>query len=481
MERRFNNGDFEKLVRDNANQYRMYPSEKVWKGVHSALHSRRKWYGLTAAIMFLVTGSIVSLFIFNNDKPGNDNLAMENKISVDKKATVTPNRIANSDNTNHPTPAAPYNKINKPSTHTPPDPANSFLNTLAFTSPVHQTQKQVLAPADLNDPVIAENTELTAETSISESIINPEHLAVGFPLINSNHHTSVEKENSEIENGIANEIIGSQSIVDPATEKTMQDAISSIASQKIVLSPKKQARVTAQIYFTPTVSYRKLTENKRVGNSNSLYVPVIDLNNLVKHKPAMGLEFGIEGRYRVVDNFFIKSGLQFNINRYDIKAYSHPTEIATVALNSGYRIDSAAAYSNYRNFNSSSSANWLENLYFQVSMPIGAEMILSNKRNFQWGVSATVQPTYVIGDKAYVISSDYKNYAKFPNLMRRWNISTGVGTFISYSTGHIRWQVGPHLRYQHMSSFVNELTIKEKPYAIGLKVGASLDHSYKKK
>ena len=481
MERRFNNGDFEKLVRDNANQYRMYPSEKVWKGVHSALHSRRKWYGLTAAIMFLVTGSIVSLFIFNNDKSASDNLASENKISVDKKATVTPKTIANSETTNHLTPAAPINHT-KASTSAPQDPNNSFLNSLAFNTTSDQTDKQVNVVSDTNDPIIRSNTELAGETSISESIINPEHLALEFPLINTSNRTSVDKEETnEIENGMANKIIEGQSTVDANTEKTMRDAISSIASQKIVLSPKKQARITAQIYFTPTVSYRKLTENKRVGNSNSLYVPVIDLNNLVKHKPAMGLEFGIEGRYRVIDNFFIKSGLQFNINRYDIKAYSHPTEIATVALNSGYRVDSAAAYSNYRNYNSSSSANWLENLYFQVSMPIGAEMILSDKKNFQWGVSATVQPTYVIGDKAYVISSDYKNYAKFPNLMRRWNISTGVGTFISYSTGHIRWQVGPHFRYQHMSSFVNELTIKEKPYAIGLKVGASLDHNYKKK
>src|SRR6188768_3801779 len=69
MERQFNNGDFEKLLRDNANQYRMYPSEKVWKGIHSSLHTRRRWYGLTAAIMFLVTGSIVSIIIYS-DKPG---------------------------------------------------------------------------------------------------------------------------------------------------------------------------------------------------------------------------------------------------------------------------------------------------------------------------------------------------------------------------------------------------------------------------
>src|SRR5687767_2696883 len=74
MERQFNNGDFEKLLRDNANQYRMYPSEKVWKGIHSALHTRRRWYGLTAAVLFLITGSVVSIFIFN-DRPEKNTLA----------------------------------------------------------------------------------------------------------------------------------------------------------------------------------------------------------------------------------------------------------------------------------------------------------------------------------------------------------------------------------------------------------------------
>ena len=69
-----------------------------------------------------------------------------------------------------------------------------------------------------------------------------------------------------------------------------------------------------------------------------------------------------------------------------------------------------------------------------------------------------------------------KNYAKFPDVMRRWNISTGVGTFVAYSTGRINWKVGPHLRYQHLSSFVSELSVKEKLYAIGLKVGATLNN-----
>ena len=81
MERQFNNGDFEKLLRDNANQYRMYPSEKVWKGIHSALHTRRRWYGLTAAIMFLLTGSIVSIIIYN-DNPGKNSLEEQKNNSI---------------------------------------------------------------------------------------------------------------------------------------------------------------------------------------------------------------------------------------------------------------------------------------------------------------------------------------------------------------------------------------------------------------
>ena len=81
MERQFNNGDFEKLLRDNANQYRMYPSEKVWKGIHSALHTRRRWYGLTAVIMFLLTGSIVSIIIYN-DNSGKNNSAEQKTNSI---------------------------------------------------------------------------------------------------------------------------------------------------------------------------------------------------------------------------------------------------------------------------------------------------------------------------------------------------------------------------------------------------------------
>jgi hypothetical protein len=50
MERGFYNEDFEQLIKQKADQYRMYPSDKVWKGVFRSIHKRRKWYWFGLAL-----------------------------------------------------------------------------------------------------------------------------------------------------------------------------------------------------------------------------------------------------------------------------------------------------------------------------------------------------------------------------------------------------------------------------------------------
>ena len=474
MERQFNNGDFEKLLRDNANQYRMYPSEKVWKGIHSALHTRRRWYGLTAAIMFLLTGSIVSIIIYN-DNPGK-NSSTEKKNSSIQNSNQQQVLATTLKETKTFTPAIAQVK---PTVRPTANLAELYINSPVFTTPTSDEMPPGFSlNSNLND-IIGQEAADPAISSKNETI---DHLFPNTDL-NLSKQNGLVKTEADVLNDIfpIEKNITEQSSVNENTEKEINGAISALASQNILLpKPVKQSKLTAQVYFAPTVSYRKLTENKKVYPSG-FYVPSIDLKNVVKHKPAMGLEFGIEGRYQLSEKFSLKTGLQFNINRYDIRAYSHPTEIATVALSSGYGgVDSLASLSNYRNFSSNSPySNWLENFYFQVAIPVGAEIIISDNKNVQWGVSGTIQPTYVIGDRAYLISSDYKNYAKFPDLMRRWNISTGIGTFVSYSTGRIKWQAGPHVRYQHLSSFVSELSVKENLFAIGLKVGATLNNNKK--
>ncbi len=459
MERHFNNEDFEKQLRDNANQYRMYPSEKVWKNIHSALHTRRRWYGISAAIMFLLTGTIVSI-IFYNGNPGKNNNLNEERVQTNPRDPIAslkdqPKDIFSPAINNQNT------KVKKTGGVERPFLANEPLNFITGNDEqpdLTDLQNEVITEeAMLLVPVFNDNILETAETNL-----------VKF-------NTPVNTEATENYFPSPQDTKAAQNILDPGTENKIKETITALASQTILPIKTKRARVTAQVYFTPTVSYRKLSENKKVYNNGAVYVPVIDLKNVVNHKPAMGLEFGLEAKYRVNDKFSLKAGFQFNINRYDIQAYTHTTEIATVALSSGFGFDSMATLTNYRNFSGGTPPNWLENFYFQAAIPVGVEYIISDNKNLQWGVSGTIQPTYVIGDRAYLISSDYKNYARFPDLMRRWNISSGVGTFVSYSTGKIKWQVGPHVRYQHRSSFVSALTVKEKLFAVGLKVGASLN------
>jgi hypothetical protein len=168
-----------------------------------------------------------------------------------------------------------------------------------------------------------------------------------------------------------------------------------------------------QVYFTPTISYRKLTENKEFlrsaqANSNTFnYAYFYDVNSVVTHKPDLGLEFGVKAGYPILKNIRLIAGLQLNMNKYDIKAVSYPSEVATIALNTGGSgSNSVSAITNYRNFDGN-KPNWLHNLYVTVSAPLGAELKVTGNKKSYLGISETIQPTYTVADRVYLISTDY--------------------------------------------------------------------------
>jgi hypothetical protein len=286
-------------------------------------------------------------------------------------------------------------------------------------------------------------------------------------------------EKTEISSGIASGTDGSvndnnSTISKPDVQPEEPLLFESSASS--ILPKKKKTRLDWQIYFTPTVSYRQLSENKTYQHSNAVpgLLSLDNINSAVTHKPDFGFEIGTAAKYPISENIKFRAGLQFNINRYDIKAFSSPTQTATIRLNDRNGIDQVNTESNYNNF-TGYKTNWLENFYFQVSAPVGIEVKLKGDDKMQFGIATSIQPTYVLGERAYLISSDYKNYAEVPWLTRRWNVNTSFETFVAYSTGELKWQVGPQVRYQLLSSFVKEYPVKENLFDFGLKVGVSLN------
>ena len=439
MERNFNN-EFERFLKENADQHRMYPSAKVWSGIYNSLHTRRKWFGLGIALL-LLTGGLVTVLVTHSPK--------ETGLSANKPALNEKSLPPHSQTT------APFEHVfdNKL-------PVNS---SFATTENRHVILNNNLYGTEGNDLIIEENNLLQNETatSLEPLALNITDELTDQDLANNAHLQKISAYPKKF-------------TASNPFDWTIESVLNSFRLPK-------QKRFILQFNFTPTISYRKLSANKaflgsasQQPNAPASFAALYDVNNAVTHKPDIGLEVGFTSKYSLASNFRVKAGLQFNVNRYDIKAFNYHNELTTIALKTNAGVDSVYATSSHRNF-SGYKSDWLQNFYFEISAPVGIEIDIAGDDRVQFGVAGTIQPTYILGDRAYLLSTDYKNYAEVPWLIRRWNISTGLETFVSYSTGKMNWQVGPQVRYQLLSSFAKQYPVKENLFDFGLKVGVSLN------
>ena len=228
------------------------------------------------------------------------------------------------------------------------------------------------------------------------------------------------------------------------------------------------------------MNYRKLVGDRTSSLQSSIKnIPFAlsipgDVNKLVNHKPALGFEVGSSVLYALGKNISLKAGVQFNYSRYYIQAFRTPNEIATIALTDsyGFRSDSISSYSSIRNFGGSAT-NDLQNEYFQLSAPVGAEWKVLGKKRLQFHLAGTIQPTYLLNKNSYMITTDMKNYTVAPSLVRRWNVNTTAEAYVSYHAAGLRWQVGPQFRYQLLSSYSSKYPISEFLMEYGIKFGIS--------
>src|SRR5574338_19484 len=461
MQRDFNNNDFEQFVKQNADQYKMYPSEKVWKGIHSSLHTRRTWYGLGFVLLILASVVVTWMMVSspevkqqtNTNIPAN--AAKENQPATEKKAAIHEfiGSVSSIQDNKFPEPLVANNTLTD----------NQNLPILQETADQTLTPRMSFKPAIQNvhlsalDPNEVEATDIQNIVSMSDN------------------YTLTDQATD-------NEYDPTQMIKNPVTifsQAPVQKNIYPLTIESVFNSyrhPVKHSKIDWQLTLTPTISYRRLSENKSflrnvsISSGTYAYAYLYNVNSVVTHKPDMGFELGLNAGYPLTKNMKVRAGMQFNINRYGIKAFSYSNEVATIALNSSRGKDSLNEVTQYRNFGGYKS-DWLQNLYFSVSAPIGIEYNFAGNSKTQFGVAGTIQPTYIISDKAYLISTDYKNYVEVPWLVRRWNMNTGLELFVNYSTGKTKWQVGPQVRYQLLSSFQNKYPVKENLFDFGLKVG----------
>lgn len=412
MERNFTNENMEEFLRRNADDLRMRPSARVWKGISTHLNwRRRRRTGLIFGISLLLTTALGYYLV--NESAKNFNNQVVNPNTKTERTVVMQQPFA-IQNTNKQLTAAKRNPVNK-------------INNFYKKNPVETQEFSFIQ-------TLLQQNEETARYAFTPTIVDS--------YVDSYFDTELNAQN----------------------KSTAQQnfTIAGPLSIESVLNTYKQKikKLGWQIYFTPTVSYRKLNNNY--------------IENQIPNKPALGFELGVAAKYTVSKNAKLRAGLQFNVNRYEIKTFDSYGQLATIRLNDRNGVDYVRTITSYNNF-SGYQSNWIQNFYFQVSTPVGLELKLKGDDKVQFGIASTLQPTYLIGDRAYVISSNYQNYAKMPDLVRRWNVNTSLETFVSYSTGHLKWQVGPQVRYQILSSYLKKYPVKENLFDFGLKVGVSFN------
>ena len=438
MDKEFYKDELDVFLQQKADEYTMYPSENVWKGIRKNLFWRKNWFPLTGGmlalfLLFLIPESFLPNFFYSIPKTSG-------KTSKDRSSAT----ILSSN---------PLNKLKGvPGTGTVPAlpaPSVSVLSSLPSTEkrPSEKTAHLRVAAISAQPAYSFHNSN---EIDVAASVTVPTVIGKDKPLE-----------------------VAAVSDEEKAPEQYHGDVNWLQELAVIRLTPKQQSRFNLQFYFSPLVSYRTLTVNGTNAHNSTPASPLaasrININQYVDHQPSMGVELGSNVLFKATNNLTFKSGLQLNYSRYTIKAYRVANEKTTIALNSS---DTITSFTTIRNLNGYKQEQ-LQNQYFQISLPIGAELKLLGNKRFQINVAGTIQPTLLLLNDAYLLSTNYLNYTKEPSLVRQWNIHSSAEAYISYQFATVRWQVGPQFRYQLLSSYNDRYPIKEYLMEYGIKFGIS--------
>jgi hypothetical protein len=523
IENEFYGDEFEYLLKEKADQFSMYPSKRVWHSIYNNLHPGRRWPSVVISLVL-----ISSLMLIGYLNTGENSITSQiNKNTISKPSNEKTDEINSTQNVSLKAQIAPY-------TGTAEKPAHAYNNAFEDVI-TNETDMYTYTVVKSNRPVYLHNQtpipdvntatdiklpvdNISASNNNSQDIVQSieayiksnkifSDIAANNKKYKGNSSKSADKNNTatdadDINLTSANNSNPLSSLTDnsaktdvsklPKTDPKTLAGINTIAENSSITkateekawienyalqnkpaSKKWKGRLGYQIYVTPAVNYRKLTSKTQYSATPFAQG---DINRSISQKPGVGVEAGIGLNYAVAKKLQIKGGVQFNYTNYNINAdeTNHPV-LTNILLNdpaSGLSYASARVSTVSNPYNSTAlKPVTLHNTTYQISIPVGFAYKLSNHNNVDWFAGATVQPSYIFGGNAHIISSDLKSYISEPSSLRSWNLNLGFETYMNFKMGTYNLQVGPQVRYQVNSTYKKNVALVEKPYAVGLKFG----------
>lgn len=448
----YNDDELEEFLKQQANNHRMYPSDKVWRNIQESLHGNMRWPALGFFSVLIISALVVGTLII---EPG--------------KKMIAENYLRSTKNTQP--------------VILPQDAENAIILTEHFY-PAHITQQTIqYVSRSLSSQQNQPPQEATAFNQnivlFNNSLLNTSNLLIPASTL---HALPVSKDIILTNRSKEKYIMPRTLLLSTAIESLKLPAASNYFQTKeediwrsfplFTTAPTKQTTFPFdfEFYITPSVSYRKWVYN----DENTKQAP--SLKQMVHHAPAMGIETGFSLNYHLNKAFTLKAGLQFNMRKYNLDAYRYtrPTEIIPDdnALNNDVADTTSTYYIAQSVAPDGSKKITLSNSYYQISLPIGVDWRVVNiSKKLSWNIGVAVQPTYTFDKTVYAIDNDLKTYTNANNRLRNWNVNANAETFLRYKKGDMSWQIGPQFRYQMLPTLSGSSPVKEYLFDYGVKVG----------
>jgi hypothetical protein len=520
MDRNFDIEDFEQLLKERSDEFKMYPTKRVWYSIYNNIHPGKKWPSVAMSVTLIAILLLVGYL--NTDNKG---IHMATTHSIQTAKAVAEDVSSSFSN-----PFLEKNAIYSQNTEKISGTNATLLNSntlynkiseennLSFDFISRNNREEANSPTNVFDNVVPPSLPAKHNLVVVEPVTINKRTAItsidmdfSFTVIVNENSQSAKDEKNNFPTDISGDI---------QTEKNIQPTQSYPVNAVVVLAaltefeckknnifnapntssiynhedvaleevniipnedkawvenyalynrpaPKKWAgKLRSQFYITPSVIYRQLKNTVTTDQ---------DINNEITQYPGLGLELGAGIMYPLSDWLKVKTGLQLNFTRYNANGFGNTHPSATsITLNTStghhYQVLRSTPYSNYEGI----TPLRLHNETFQISLPVGMDIKLVGAEKLQWNIGATIQPTYVFAGKSYLISSDKKNYVKETGMLNRWNVNAGFETYISYKTNNgVTLQFGPQFRMQLYTTNKIEYSIQEKLTNYGFKFGIS--------
>ena len=504
MERRFDMSDFERSLKDHADQFKLVPSKRVWNGIYNNLHPGSKWPSISIAIVFIIT--LISIGNLNNspahadknssltgNSASNDiefsnrranNISSKKDISekgaVNKQAEIASINAQSSNSNVSPKIVLTENNNEKNSGKSLP--AANFFNNKNYTNGEKNVSEEFNQEAENN---------LTSEKSNQEKSIGvyENNLTENLPVIqngllsetvNSSKkellvHTSFEEFIEPFQFSPSLNLSGSDSKAINMTDFSSQKATAITNAKKI--KRKKNKNVEWTFYAAPTIGTVSFNKKRNIATSSSNVSSVIILPNdpsfgLIR-TAKIGFETGAEMSYKIFRKFSFITGANFTYSGYNnMSNLIHPTFASLNFVDRNSIIYSKSYVTNYGNGQSPNRIP-LTNYSFEISVPLGLRYNIWGNEKIQINAVSTVDPSIVLKKNAFIISSDGRYYINDPSLVRNINLAGHFGSYISFSVNKIKWHIGPDIRYQLLSTYKSYYPSKEHFIDYGIRIGIS--------